>query len=121
VPGGKLLLEVSTCDAIYDLGNSPATWYAVPAGLFSNQAHVCLMESFYNIEKSVATRRYYVIDVVTQEIALHSTSYQGYTHSDFQKLLQSVGFDNVRFFDSLDPRVEDDNPEFMVVTCQRPG
>ena len=39
--GGIMLLELTSCDALYDLGQSPSTWYSVPAGLFSDRPHMC--------------------------------------------------------------------------------
>lgn len=120
-PGGKLLLEVSTCEAVYDYGNEPSIWYSAPTGLFSDHPHLCLMESFYNSEHSVTTKRYYVVDVNSFDVNLYSVTYQGYTHSDFQRMLGSAGFDTVLFYKSLDPRHIEDISEFMVVVAEKLG
>jgi SAM-dependent methyltransferase len=119
-PGGLFLLEVSTCEAVYDLGNSDSAWYTSPAGLFSDQAHLVLIESFYNADHSVATNRYYVVDVATSKVSRYSVNYQGYTHSDFQRMLRSAGFEEIQFKDSLNPQHPSDQNEFIVVTAQKP-
>lgn len=120
-PGGLLLMEVSTCDKIYDMGQNPPLWYSAPAGLFSDRPHLCLTESFYYPDQGVAITRYYIVDSQTGTVNLYSCSYQGYTHSDLEALLEGAGFENIRFFNSLDPRQEESNGgEFLVVVCQRP-
>jgi hypothetical protein len=119
-PGGKILLEVSTCTSVYDIGHSPARWYTAPQGLFSDRPHLCLQESFYDVEQTVATTRFYIVDTETSEVTRYSCNYHGYTHSEFQQLLQTHQFENIRFYNSLDPRQEEDENPFMVVTAQKP-
>ena len=61
-PGGKILLEPHTFDAVYELGNQPATWYSAKNELFAEEPHLCLMESFWDEDLSVAIERYIIVD-----------------------------------------------------------
>jgi SAM-dependent methyltransferase len=120
-PGGRILLEVSTCDELYDLGHEPSTWYTAPQGLFLDRPHLCLMESFYDPDGSVVTKRYYIVDVASSEVSYFSVCYHGYTHSDFQSMLQTIGYDDVRFYDSLNPSRESSESQFLVVVARKPN
>ena len=47
-PGGQILLEISTLDAIRQIGVASPSWHTTPAGLFSDQPYACLEESTWN-------------------------------------------------------------------------
>lgn len=118
VPGGVMLLEVSSCDAIYDLGQEPATWYAVPTGLFSDRPHICLMEKFYDSLMSVATERYLIIDAETSEVTRYASSSQAYTHADFQEMLGNCNYHQLDFYQTFG---EDNSlgEEFFLIVCKK--
>jgi SAM-dependent methyltransferase len=100
-PGGIILLEASSCDSIYDLGQAPSTWYAIPAGLFSDRPHICLMEKFYDGLMAVTTERYFIIDVETAKVSQFASSSQGYTHADFQDMLSVCDYQQLDFFSNF--------------------
>ena len=58
VPGGALLLEPQTYDAVRETGESPATWYTTEGGLFSDLSHLCLEEHHWDEESRTATTRF---------------------------------------------------------------
>jgi len=120
-PGGKLLLEVSPCEAVYDMGHEPPTWYAIPSGLFSDQPHLYLVESFYDTENSVATKRYYIVDAATRKVERYAASYQAYTHAEFQILLTECGFNKVQFFEALDPEESTDKSLLIAIVGEKPA
>ena len=87
VPGGSLLLEPHTFDVVREMGNKSPTWYSAEKGLFSDEAHLCLQEAFWDAEGSVAIQRYYILHAGTGEVARHSASVQAYTDDQYRTLL----------------------------------
>jgi len=100
-PGGKLLMEVTTYDAVYELGNQPATWYSAKNELFADEPHLCLMESFWNNEQSVAVERYFIVDAASGEVARYSASTQAYENDGLAQILMQAGFHAPDFYPSL--------------------
>ena len=100
-PGGQLLLEPHTFDAVEAMGREPPRWSAQSAGLFSDQPHVLLTESFWDETAGVATNRYYVIDAVSAEVTPHAQSLQSFTDPAYRDLLAQCGFVEPRFYPSL--------------------
>lgn len=100
-PGGVLLLEPHTFAAVRRQGKLPATWYSSAGGLFSDQPHLCLEESFWDDEGRVATARYFIIDASTGDVTRYASSMQAYTDEEYQSLLAECGFIGVEFHASL--------------------
>ncbi|MEW5830721.1 MAG: methyltransferase domain-containing protein, partial [Chloroflexota bacterium] len=100
-PGGKLLLEVSTIDALYESGNQPATWYTAENELFADAPHLCLMESFWDDEQHVATERYYIVDLASGGVTRYASSSQAYEREEFVAMGRQAGFREVAFHPSL--------------------
>lgn len=119
-PGGRLLLEISSLDAVDQIGNQPAMWYSAEAGLFSDRPHLCLMETFWDDDQIVATERFFIIDAETGQVTRHAASTQGYDEGQIVSLLRETGFGEIDFFPSLTGKTESDVDEFMVVLAQRP-
>lgn len=94
-PGGALLLEPSTAEAIERIGQESATWSAHEAALFSDKPHLLLHESFWESTERVATDRWFVIDAATGEVERHAASQRAYTLGEVLGLLMSVGFARV--------------------------
>jgi SAM-dependent methyltransferase len=117
-PGGKLLLEVSTFDTIYEIGNQPATWYSAENELFADAPHLCLMESFWDDERSVAIERFYIVDVASGEVTRHSASSQAYENVQFVEMLKEAGFQASKLFPSLTGKL-DELSEMLVVLAQK--
>ncbi len=117
-PGGLLLLEISSLDSVDQIGNQPAMWYSAESGLFSDKAHLCLMETFWDDDQRVATERFYIIDTDSGEITRQAASTQGYDEDEVEQLLQEAGFDHVEFHTSLTGKEPDENYDFLVVTAR---
>jgi len=100
-PGGRLLLEPSTFDNIYDIGNQPSMWYSSEGGLFAEGPHLCLMENFWDEELSAATERYFIVDPATGSVVPYASSSQAYEEEDFVEILEAAGFSQIQFFPSL--------------------
>jgi SAM-dependent methyltransferase len=118
VPGGALLLEVSTFDAVEQMGEQPSMWYAEDSGLFSDKPHLCLMESFWDEARSVATERYLIVDAQTAAVQRYASSTQAYTDDHFRSLLAGAGFREVSFHAAL-TGVDELEPEGLFVILGR--
>jgi len=94
-PGGVLLLEPHTFDAIRKIGGQSRSWYSAKKGLFSDKPHLCLQENFWDAESHVATERYYVIDAATGLAERHAASMQAYTNDEYESLLSKCDFGEV--------------------------
>jgi len=100
-PGGVLVLEVITYDAVYESGVQPATWYSSENDLLADAPHLCLMESFWDEGKAVALERYYIVDVASNEVTDYSISTQAYTDEQLDGMLTRAGYARVERYPSL--------------------
>jgi SAM-dependent methyltransferase len=119
LPGGKLLLEVSSFDAVYETGVQPATWYSAKNELFADEPHLCLMESFWDEAASVAIERYYIVDAASGEVTRHAASTQAYTEGDFREMLRSTGFSKVEIYPSLFGKENPSQRELFVLVAHK--
>ncbi len=108
-PGGFLLLEPHTFEAVVEIGKQPSSWYSAEKGLFSDEPHLYLQENRWDTENNVTIQRYYIIDAATGAVTRHSSSTQAYTNEEYRSLLVECGFGNVTFYSALDGSV--DSPE----------
>lgn len=92
-PGGLLYLEASTVASLKrERDGRVRTWWHQKEGLFSDSAHLCLQESWWDEATQTATDRYYVIDAATAAVTRYASSYQGYPDSGYHALLAEAGF-----------------------------
>ena len=112
--GGKLLLEISTFDAVVEMGNQPAVWYSAEDEFFADKPHLCLLESFWTDEQAVAIERYYIVDASSGDVTLYSVCSQAYTEGQLRKLLNTNGFDKADFYPSLLGKEHDSQSEMFV-------
>jgi SAM-dependent methyltransferase len=113
-PGGIILLEVSTFDAVYETGNQPATWYSAENELFAEAPYLCLMESFWDEDQAVTVERYYIIDAASGDVTRYSSSTQAYQEKELEGMLSQAGFQNLATYPSLTGK-PDDQGEMVVL------
>ncbi len=118
-PGGQLLLEVSTFDAVYERGNQPATWYSAEDELFADEPHLCLMESFWDEEQSVSIERYYIVDSASGNVKRYAASQQAYLEAQFHEVLLSAGFASVDMYPSLIGKEHPSQDEMFVIVARK--
>ncbi|GAB4495070.1 MAG: class I SAM-dependent methyltransferase [Anaerolineales bacterium] len=118
-PGGKLLLEIHTVDAVEQMGNQPSTWYSTPSGLFSDKPHLCLMESFWDEEQTVATERYFIIDAETAQVTRLASSTKGYDEAEMTAILTETGFSGVEIHPGLTGKPSREADDFYVVIAHK--
>jgi SAM-dependent methyltransferase len=117
--GGKLLLEISTYDGVEQIGNQLATWYSSPRGLFSDKPHLCLMETFWDVSRHVATERYIIIDAGTGVVSRYASSSLAYDERSIKIMLRGIGFKKVKFYPSLTGKDESGADDFMVIVAEK--
>ena len=107
-PGGLLLLEPHSRDAVMAIGNEGRTWDALDSGLFSDFPHLYLQQAHWDEGSQAATRQFFAIDAATGSVARYAASYQAYSDEDYRSLLVEHGFHDIEFYPSLtgdrDPR-----------------
>ena len=117
VPGGALVLEPQTFESVRERGRQGPSWYAAERGLFSDEPHVCLHESFWNPERAVAIERWYVIDAASGAVTRHAATTQAYSVEAYRDLLRSAGFGSVDVHPSLEG--EERNDGLLAVVARR--
>jgi SAM-dependent methyltransferase len=112
-PGGSVLLEVHSSDAVRRRGLMASTWSAPQSGLFSERPHLRLDESFWLDEQRIAGGRHWIVDAATSEVWRHAWTMQAYSDAEYEALLSDAGLELTRRYDSLTGKP--DNPDFPVL------
>lgn len=118
-PGGWLLLEPHTFATVEALGKVPNSWYTAQSGLFSDRAHFCLTENFWDVERAVATERFFIIDAATGAVTRHAASMQAYTDAHYRALLTGCGYQNVQFYPSLQGDAPESSYGLFAIIAQK--
>lgn len=118
-PGGSLLLEVHSFEAVQEIGLQPCSWYSTDSGLFSDQPHIYLQENFWEEEQSVATLRYFIVDGETGWVARYASSMQAYTQEQYLGMLAECGFHDIVFHPSLMGEVDPSQSALFVIRAQK--
>jgi SAM-dependent methyltransferase len=100
-PGGVMLIEPHTADAIREKGGKENSWYSCEQGLFSDRPHMCLTEHHWNAANACVTDRYYVIDAADSDVTRYAASYQSYTDEQYRAVLEECGFSGITFVPTL--------------------
>ena len=118
-PGGVLLLEPHTFAAVREMGERDAHWYSADRGVFSDEAYLCLRESFWHPEHAASTERFYVVDAATGGVDRHASSMQAYTDAEYRGLLAEYGFGDIRFRPSMGGGGDEREGGLVVITARR--
>ena len=100
-PGGRVLLEVHSFDAIQDRGKAAPRWMAVESGLFSEAPHVRLDQSFWLEESAHAAGRHWVVDAATGETTKYGWTMRAYTDTEYEALLSEAGLKLLARYENL--------------------
>ena len=100
-PGGRLLLEPHTDDAVRKIGGRAPTWYSSDSGLFSDRPHLLLQEHSWDEHARTATIRYFLVDADGGSVTRYAQTMQAYTNDEYRALLEECGFGGVEFVPSL--------------------
>lgn len=115
--GGSLLIEAQTASAVRSEGKQGTSWYSEEQGLFADQPHLVLKETFWDNKQRIAIVRYYIIDAKTHDVTYYGKSTKAYSNVELKKLLTDQGFKYVEFFQSMGASGKDDN--LVVVVAKK--
>jgi cyclopropane fatty-acyl-phospholipid synthase-like methyltransferase len=116
--GGTLLLGPHTFEAVREMGHQTPTWDSSLYGLFSEQPHLSLKETFWDENAYAAMQRYYVIDASTSEVSRYGQTINAYDDDGYRKILTDTGFEDVTFSQSMGE--DEGTEELMVITAIKP-
>ncbi len=116
---GVLLLEPHSFDAVKNISEQPSSWYSAKSGLFLDKPHICLDESFWDGQSSTTTKRYFIIDASTGDVARYATTYQAYTNEQYQALLKKCGFEEIEIFPSLGEAKSKYQDELIAIVAKK--
>ena len=100
-PGGFVLLEPHTYDAIEKQGKSPRSWHTESSGLFSPTPYFWLEEHFWQAVSHSATTRYFIVDATTVAVDRYAATTQAYSDEEYGQLLSDAGFSEIQRLPSL--------------------
>ena len=118
-PGGLLVLEPHTFDAVKAIGQNPSVWYSASSGLFSEFPHLCLQENFWDETSCTATERYFIVDAQTGAVTRYASTMQAYSDDQYRLLLEEVGFHDVEFYPSLEGKETDYATGLLAITARK--
>jgi SAM-dependent methyltransferase len=113
-PGGMLLLEVHTFDAVRKMGTQDRSWFTEKRGVFSDAPHICLREDFWDEKLATATVRYFVVDAATGNATRYAQTVQAYKDPEYATLLADCGFAEVRTVSSLIGEIDESQADYRV-------
>ena len=100
-PGGMLVLEPQTPEAVRATGHGEATWTSARSGLFAAGPHLLLEERFWDAPSRTATERWHVVHADTARVERYAMSTCSYDARELVDLLAAIGFVEVRTHPSL--------------------
>ena len=118
VPGGVLLLEAHTFEAVRAMGERDAHWYSAPSGVFADKPYLCLRESFWHPDHAATTERYFVVDAQTG-VVRYASSMQAYTDAEYRALLSGGGFGDIRFHPCMGGTASGHQDGLVVITSRK--
>ena len=119
-PGGRLLLEPHTVEAVQRAGRTGDGFSTHESGLFSDHPYLELQESAWDEATRTATTRWWIVDAATAAVSRHAQTVQAYDEAAYARLLADAGFDDVRFHPSLTGGKLAGEDDFFAITAQ-PG
>lgn len=90
-PGGKLLLEMQTPEAVCGQGQEEPTWQALNDGLLAKGPYLALTENYWDEERRQAATRWFIMEE-GGVISSFASCTQSYDKWEFRRLLAEAGF-----------------------------
>ena len=91
-PGGLLIAEIQTQDAIEQLGRTEASEYSCESGLFSDLPHHCQTENKWLDDQQVAVQVFTVTETDTGETRAYRSTTKAWSDSELRALFVRAGF-----------------------------
>ncbi len=119
-PGGLLLLEPHTFDAVQQMGNQMPHWYSAERGLFSDRPHLYLEESYWDEAAATATTRYYIVDAQTAAVTRYASTLQAYTDEQYWRLLTQHGYTDITLYPALAAPEQATQSDLIAISARKP-
>ncbi len=94
-PGGRLVLEPQTVDAVRCEDAPVTAWRSAEHGLFSPRPHVELHEVSWDEASRTRTERWHIVDAETASVERHAMSCVAWEPAEFEATLREIGFATV--------------------------
>ncbi|MQC82917.1 MAG: class I SAM-dependent methyltransferase [Chloroflexi bacterium] len=94
-PGGLLLIEPHTFEAVRRIGAAAPRWSTHQSGLWSDRPHLVLEEAGWDQAASIARHRWFIVDAATGHVSPHGDAMQAYSDAEYRALLGAAGFGEV--------------------------
>ena len=97
-PGGKLLLEAHTFEAVERIGRAPNSWYKSGPGLlglFSDEPHICLIENHWFNRQQTALQQFHILNSARGAVTTYRSTTKAWTNEQYTDLLKEAGFTSV--------------------------
>lgn len=120
LPGGVLILEPHTWQAIQEMGRQPASWYSSSSGLFHPKPHLVLEEHYWHAAEQAVTTRFFVVAAQGRSVIRYAQSFQAYSQAQYRDLLLACGFEKVRFYPALTGEPDPEQPALLAVLANKP-
>ena len=118
-PGGVLLLEAHTFEAVREMGERDAHWYSAASGVFSGEPYLCLRESSWHPDHAATTERYFVVDAQTGRATRYASSMQAYADEEYRALLTECGFGEIGFHPAMGGGASEHENGLVVITSRK--
>ena len=116
-PGGLIVVEPQTAEAIMGASQSSSSWTAAEAGLFSDKPHIVLHERFWNEALTCSTERWYVVDASSGEVTSQALTCEAYSRDQFLTAFGDAGFRDIDFRPGLPGNLSDGALFVIVATA----
>ncbi len=120
-PGGTLVLEPQTPEAVRGSATTTTSWTTAEHGLFTDVPHIMLHERSWDQASRTTTERWFVIDSETATVERHAMSSCSYDRDELADILRSIGFDHVAAHRSLAGEEDAATPGFFALEASRGG
>jgi SAM-dependent methyltransferase len=97
-PGGKLMLEAHTFDAVERIGRAPNGWYKSGPGLlglFSDNPHICLIENRWLEKQQTTLQQFHILDAADGSVKSYRSTTKAWTNDQYKQLLTEAGFTDI--------------------------
>jgi len=97
-PGGKLLLETHSFEAVERIGRAPNSWYKSRPGLlglFSDDPYICLMENHWLDKQQTALQQFHILNATDGVVTSYRSTTKAWTNDQYKQLLTEAGFANI--------------------------
>ncbi len=91
-PGGKLLLEIQTAQAVERSGRAASSEQVLESGLFSDKGHTLRVQSEWLEDERVAVQSFYVTETGSSQAMKYRSTTKAWSDEELDRLLSDIGF-----------------------------